>query len=83
MTVGILSARLKVSLCAAHSRMPAAAKEKLCERLEQAGIHLEQASHAWYQFLHLQHTDEDYSIRQASTFALLTAPVKVSCALKA
>lgn len=50
--------------------MTKADRQELCERLEQAGVHLEQASHAWFQYLLLQQTREDYSVRQASLSAL-------------
>ena len=52
-------------MCAAHSR---ADKVKLRQRLQQEGKSPEESSHAWFQFLHLQLTDEDYSVRKASTF---------------
>ena len=63
--------------------MSEADRAKLCERLQQERISPEKASHAWYQFLHLQLTDEDFSVRQASTSASLIAPGNVCIALQA
>ena len=80
---GAHSPPFKRCVCAACSGMSQEDKAKLRERLEQERKSPDQASHAWFQFLHLQLTDEDYSVRKASTSVSLIAPGNVRSALQA
>ena len=62
-----------MSMCVACSRLTAAEREEVCEKLQHGGHHLEDASHAWFQFLTLQQT-EYFSVRQASNLPCALPP---------
>ncbi len=51
-------------------------KEQRVRRMQQDGIQGEPAQDGWFPFLHLQHTDLEYRIQQASPPALPTAHVQ-------